>query len=247
MSVKTLVAMVMGLSVVMAVTGPAAAAEKALNVVVLTGGHDFDKAAFPKVFEGHADIQVTFADQKDHSEIFEDISDWKYDVIVFYNMSAKISVKRQENLLKLLDKGVGLVPLHHVLGAYPEWPEFSKIIGGRYLLKPQEWEGQQRPGSTYKEGIMLKMHVEADHPVTSGIQDFEIEDEGYKGQWHDSSAKLLLSCVNDASDKEIAWCKTYRNSRVCTIQAGHGPEAYANPNYRKLVYQAIRWVAEKGK
>lgn len=235
----------MGLVLVNTASAADRPAGKVINVVVLTGGHDFDKKAYPKVFEGDDDIKVTFADQKDHSEIFEDISEWKYDVIVFYNMSQKISEKRRENFLKLCERGVGLVPTHHNLCAYQEWPEFNKIIGARYHAKAEQWEGQQRPGSTYKHDITMKIKVEADHPVVSGITDFEIYDEGYKGQWMDTSAKLLLSCQHEASDQRIAWVKTYRNSRVCTIQLGHGPEAFGNPNYRKLIAQAIRWTAGK--
>lgn len=245
MKATSLVAMVLGLGVVLAVAGVSRAAEKVLNVVVVTGGHEFDTKAFPKVFEGYPDIQVTFAQQKDHSELFEDISDWKYDVIVFYNMTQKISEKRRENFLKLLDRGVGLVPMHHTLGAYQEWPEYSKIIGGRYFLKEEEWEGAKRAGSTYKHDIDMKVHVEADHPVTSGVKDFEIHDEGYKGQWRDPSATLLLSTWHGDSDVALAWCKTYRQSRVCTIQLGHDGQSYANPGFRKVVIQAIRWVGGK--
>jgi type 1 glutamine amidotransferase len=31
--------------------------------------------------------------------------------------------------------------------------------------------------------------------------------------------------------------------KVIYIQLGHGPSAYSNPNYRKLIQQAIEWSA----
>ncbi len=60
-----------------------------IKVVVVTGGHDFEHDPFFKLFQGYSDIQYVEAAQKDHSELFEDISNWDYDVIVLYNMIAE--------------------------------------------------------------------------------------------------------------------------------------------------------------
>ena len=224
----------------------AQAPAKPLNVVVLTGGHDFDQKVFPKLFEGHDGLSFTIVALKDHSEIFEDISGFKFDVIVFYNMTQKISEKRRANFLALLDRGVGLVPLHHVICAYQEWPEFNRIIGARYFQKAEMFEGKEHAKSTYKHDLDMPIRVvEPSHPITRGLKDFTLRDEGYKSQWFDPQAKLLLSTSHADSDAPIAWCKTYAKSRVCTIQLGHGPEAYTDLNYRQLLAQAIRWTAER--
>jgi type 1 glutamine amidotransferase len=74
------------------------------------------------------------------------------------------------------------------------------------------------------------------------MKDFVIHDETYKGQWFDPSAKVLLTTSEGTSDKVVAIAKTYRKSRVVTIQLGHGPN-YDDANYRKVVSEAIRWTA----
>jgi type 1 glutamine amidotransferase len=42
----------------------------------------------------------------------------------------------------------------------------------------------------------------------------------------------------------IGWTKTVGNSRIVYLQPGDGPDTYAAPEYRRLVENAIRWVAD---
>jgi type 1 glutamine amidotransferase len=215
-----------------------------INAVVLTGGHDFDEKSFPSLFAGYDDIRVERKHQKDDSELFEDISDWKYNVVLFYNMGQKISPKRQENFLSLLDRGVGVVALHHCIAAYGNWPEWSWTIGGRYFSQNEQFVGNSYSQSLYKHDVSVPVHVEdPNHPITRGLKDYTVMDETYKGQWVDPQAHILLTTQEATSDTALAWCKTSRRSRVCYIQLGHGPK-FDEPNYRQLVSQAIRWTAE---
>ena len=41
----------------------------------------------------------------------------------------------------------------------------------------------------------------------------------------------------------VGWAKNAINSRVVYLQPGDGPAAYDSPDYRRLVENAIRWVA----
>lgn len=223
----------------------ALAAEKTINVVVVTGGHDFDTKAFPNLFADLPDVKVTYAPQKDDSELFEDLSDWTYDVIVFYNMGKKISEKRQANLLKLLDRGVGIVALHHCIAAYPNWDQWARIIGGKYFEKAGEMDGVQFKASTYLHDRDEPIRVEAEHAVTKDVKDFVLHDETYKGQWFDPNNKVLLTTTDETSDKPVAWAKSFAKSRVFYMQLGHGPQAYSDTNYRLLVSNAIHWTAGK--
>jgi type 1 glutamine amidotransferase len=220
--------------------------EDTLRVVVVTGGHGYDKEKFGALFEGNEGVEFVFEDQKDHSEIFEDISGWDYDVIVFYSMTQNISEKRQQNFLTLLDKGVGVVSLHHNMAAFNKWPEFQKIIGARYLLAPVEQAGKTIPGSTYKHDMDIDVKVvDKKHPVSKGVTEFTVFDETYKGCVFEPDNHILLTTDNPTSDKTIGWVRTHKNARVCCIQLGHGPSIFSNPQYKKLVAQAVKWTAKK--
>ena len=215
-----------------------------IKALVVTGGHGFERKPFFTLFEGYDDIEYVEAQLKDHSEIFEDISEWDYDVIVFFNMTQKISPKRQENFTKLVKDGVGVLALHHCMGSYQEWPEYIKIIGGRYNLKASEQGGVKREASTYKHDADFTVHIEdTKHPITRGLSDFAVHDETYKKCSFEKDNHLLLTTNHPDSDTEIGWVRRYGSGKVCFIMTGHGPSVYAHPSYRQLVARAIRWSA----
>ncbi len=150
-------------------------------MLVVTGGARLRRAGIPGVFAARRSRR-DLHDLKDESEVFEDIGDWPYDVLVLYNMSQKISEKRKKNFLALLDRGVGLVVLHHAIAAFNDWPEYWKIIGARYFLKDTGVDGKTIPASTYRHDVDIPCKIEDPaHPVTAGLKDFVVRDETYKG------------------------------------------------------------------
>ena len=211
-----------------------------IEVIVVTGGHGFEEEPFLSLFEGYEDIEYSRAHLQDHSEIFEDVDDWDYNVIVLFNMTQKISPKRRENFVKLLDRGVGVLALHHSMGSFQNWPEYRKIIGGKYYTKPMD----DHAASTYKHDIDFSVCIEdASHPITRGLSDFEVHDETYKSCGFEKDNHVLLTTDHPTSDESIGWVRKYGKARICCIQVGHGPSVYADPNYRRLIARAIRWCA----
>ncbi len=213
-----------------------------IKVAVVTGGHNFEQKPFLEMFNSFDGIRYVHVALKDDSEIFEDIDDWPYDVIVLYNMTQKISPKRRKNFVSLLDKGVGLVALHHSIAAFQEWPEYRKIIGARYFLSDVVENGITYKRCTYKHDVTFAVKVEdKNHPITRALDDFTINDETYKGYLVDRDNLLLLSTDEPSNNESICWTRKYGNSKVVYIQAGHGSKAYKNENYRTLVANAIKW------
>lgn len=221
--------------------------DSSLKAVIVTGGHDFERTSFFSMFNSFENIDYVEARQKDDSEIFEHASNLDpYDVIVLYNMSQKISDRRKKNFIDILNKGKGLVVLHHAVGAFDNWREYENIIGARYLHAESDRAGRTYKKSTYKHNVDMKVNVaQTGHPVTHEIDDFEIHDEIYKGCYFKDDNNVLLTTDESTSDKTIGWTRQYGKSRVCYIQLGHGPEAYNNKNYGKLVSNAIKWSAGK--
>jgi len=224
---------------------PCSETAKKIRVVVVTGGHDFEHDPFFVMLRQCPKMEVTEAAQKDHSELFEDISNWNYDVIVLYNMTQNISPKRQANFVTLLkDKGVGLVAMHHAMGAFQEWEQYRKITGTKYPLKPQEIEGVQDATGTYKHDVDLSIHVaDPKQAITRGMKDFEIHDEGYNGCWFAKDNHVLLTVDHPASNRTVAWTRTFGKARVFTLQLGHDAKAYVNPNLGQIMMRGICWSA----
>ncbi len=219
------------------------AIDPVIKAVVVTGGHAFEKSFFD-VFKGHDDISYVNVDVKNGAELFEDISNWDYDVIVLYNMSRDISAKQQANFKKLLDDGVGLFMTHHAMGAWNGWDEYRRIVGTKFILKDSELDGEQWKRSLTKHDVDLKVHVvDEEHTITRGMKDFVIVDETYGKCWMADDNHVLLSTDEPSSNKEICWVRSYGKARVCGLELGHDGKAYANANYRRLIAMGIRWCA----
>jgi sugar phosphate isomerase/epimerase/type 1 glutamine amidotransferase len=211
-----------------------------IRVLVITGGHGFEHDPFMNMFKGHPDIQAKEVTQPTALAYFAPEKADEYDVMVWYDLWEKISEQDKKNLVELLNKGKPLVALHHCLSDYMEWPEAGKILGGRY------WIGDRphHTTSTYTQNQTYTAHLaDPEHPITRFMKDFEVVDEVYGNLevWPD--VKPLLTVDHPKSNKVVAWTHTYGKSPVAYIQIGHGPTAFANPNYRRMVAQAIRWAA----
>lgn len=214
------------------------ATNAAIHALVITGGHGFQEKPFWEMFDSFENFSydaVTFP------EAFKYLSvegAKAYDALVFYDMWQEITPAQQQAYLELLNHGKPIVYLHHALISFQKWAEFRKIVGGYWI-----------PGEgTYKHGVQFTVQIaDPDHPVTRGLDDFEIEDETYNNFHVNPDVHVLLRVEHPQSGPVIGWTRQYGNSPLVYIQLGHDGLAYSNPNYRKLVNQAIRWVTSRAK
>jgi type 1 glutamine amidotransferase len=218
--------------------------EGKIRVLVLTGGHGFQEQPFYAMFDAMDDVTYTKAQLPAEADLLRpDLTD-SFDVLVFYDMCRGFQPEQYAQFKALLNKGIGVVALHHTLVAHQDWPEYEKIIGGKYLFNPRTVGGQTQPGSTFKHDVDLSVKVAVTtHPITRGLPDFEIHDEAYKSFATDQEVQVLLTTDHPDSDPELAWVKTYGNSRVFYLRLGHDQNAYHNANYQTLLSRGIRWAA----
>lgn len=215
------------------------------EVLVVTGGHGFDKKQFRKAFSKCTDMKLDIVQHEEFAGMLENGSVVECDAVVLYNFKTRLTDAQRAAFLNMLDQGTGLIALHHGVAAYPEWQEYPEIIGCKYFLKPQEWKGTKHERCKWKHDVEMQVHIAAeDHPVTEGLQDFTLTDESYYGQCFDPDATVLLTTTAETSDEPLAQARNFNGSRVSYIQLGHGAHAFNDPNYQQLLAQAIRWVSE---
>jgi uncharacterized protein len=216
-----------------------------IDVLVVTGGHGFDREPFFALFDGSDDIRYVEHRLKDDSEVFEDVSNWEYDVVMLYHMTQNISPKRQDNFVRLLkNHGIGVVVVHHAEAAFQSWLEYHQIIGTAYIYLDVEIDGKPWPHGKCEGNQDIAVTVrDCQHPITRGMQDFHIHDETYKGRWWAEGNHILLTTDHPQNDAPVAWTRQYGRSRVFNIQFGHDKKAYDCPQYRDLIVRGIRWTA----
>ncbi|HVM49781.1 MAG TPA: ThuA domain-containing protein [Candidatus Acidoferrum sp.] len=238
------------LAVVVALAGCAARSAAnhtgKIRVLLVTGGHGFEREPFLKLFRDNPEITCTWVEHPNAHTMLTAEASKSWDVLVMYDFNQKISEAAQADFLARLKEGKGLVVLHHAIAAYPEWPEYWNIVGAHYYLAATNVAGVAKKRSGWKEGLHFRIHVaDPAHPVTRGMTDFDTHDEAYK--WFDVSTEChpLWTTDEAESNKVIAWAKSYKGARVVYIQSGHDHFAYENPNYQQMVRQAIEWVARR--
>ena len=212
------------------------------KILIITGGHEFEREFFFNMFAAMPDIEFTSAEHPAANNIYAAEALENYDVLVYYDMNQDISEEQKKAFLQMVEKGKGLVFLHHSLASYQDWPEYMHIQGGRYHLDPQDTSKK----STYKHDVQMDVKVlDPDHPVTKGIADFTIHDEVYENFEVLPTVHPLLKTDHPESGEIIGWAQQTGKTKSVTIQLGHDHFAYENENFSRLVYQAIRWGAGK--
>jgi type 1 glutamine amidotransferase len=224
---------------------PTVAAERSATIraLVVTGGHDFEKQPFADLFAGHDGIEVAFAQHPQAGEMFAADKADAYDVLVFYDMPAKLPSEQLERLTRLLDRGKGVVGLHHTLASVPNRTEYHHMLGGKFLFQSAVINGVKHRNSTFHHGQVIPVRIaDTASPITAGLKEFTIHDETYNHFLVDAHVHPLLTTDHPMSGKVLAWTHRAGNSPVVYIQLGHDAQAYRHPSYRRLVANAIRWA-----
>ena len=151
-----------------------------LRVLVLTGGHPFDRPSFNDMLDALPDV---WWEEVAHPEAQARLAPGRVgaDVVLAYDLPGVTFRPGQPPLLPapspelvagmegLLDEGQPFVFLHHALASWPAWPEFAEIVGGRYHYAPATLRGQEWPDSGYRHDVHQTLRVVApDHPVCAG-------------------------------------------------------------------------------
>ena len=198
-----------------------------VRVLLVTGGHDHEPSLYA-LFDKDPEIQTTV---DPHPKAFSSDLRKRYDVIVLYDLVTEgLDAKKQENLKQYVESGKGIVVLHHAIGDYVDWPWWYESVTGVKYDKTLKWKHDQT----------MDVRVVRKHPVTAGLDSFTIHDETYQGSTISGKAVALLETDNPISDKGVAWLGL--RDRVVTIQLGHDHAAHENPNYRRLIKNAILWA-----
>ena len=255
------------------------------SLLTVARGHPYDREAFAALFAGLEDFDVTLVEQPAaQSCLVPDAAD-RYDAILCYDMPG-VDFSRgepvpgviepdpgfQDGFLAMLERGMGMVLMHHALAAWPSWPAYAEVVGGRFHYQPAELRGEQWPDSGYRHKVEHTVSVLLDHPVTDGIPgNFQITDELYPcpvfegdvvpllrsdftfdSEHFYSAAHAVAGDMNSrqgwqhpAGSSLVGWVKSWGNSPIVYLQGGDDAQAMGNEHFRRLVHNAVRWVSSE--
>lgn len=145
-----------------------------IRVLVITGGHDYQKEQFNKMLSGLGENIICSVEELPGAfSMFLPENRDKYDVLVFYHMWQSITPEQADAFADCIKQGKPLVALHHSICAFDDWPEYFRIIGGKYFHKPTEVDGKTYPACSYQHDLHFMVNIaDKKHPVTRGDKRF---------------------------------------------------------------------------
>jgi hypothetical protein len=178
-----------------------------------------------------------------------------------------------ESWATLTAAGMPILALHHSIASWPTWEGFAEILKGRFHYAPATLRGVAYPDSGYAMNVAQRFTVaNSSHPVCAGLPaDFELVDETYQCPVFDDEVEVLIrtdaprdahhhasayAAVRRETNPEwthapasdaVAWTHLVGRSRVVYLQPGEGPESFDNPWYRRIVDNAVGWLASQKK
>lgn len=216
---------------------------KPLRVLLVLGGHGFQKEQFDVMLKSIQGVEFEKVYHPDSYLKFTPDQINNYDVVMQYDMNKNMPAQAREDYMQMISGGKGLVVVHHSYCGNEDFPEYKKIIGGQYYHT--EWKDEQgvtHPKPTYEHDVHVSATVvDRRHPVTKGVVDFQIIDELYRGGYIASDVKPLVAS-DDSGCPLVCWTKNYGKGRVVTLLLGHDNQAWVNPSFTTLLRNALFYV-----
>lgn len=162
------------------------------------------------------------------------------DTYLLYTSGGLFPTAQQEALAAAVRGGKGLVGIHgaNILGWQgdgldPADRPMFELLGNRYLSHgPGHHEGRHT------------IEIVGDHPITEGIDDFELFDEYYEFELADDDVQVLARRHRaDGAEIPVMYARQVGDGRVVYLALGHDLRSWAEPPVRELVRRALQWTA----
>ena len=123
--------------------------------------------------------------------------------------------------------------------ASSDWPEYRSICR-------RVWDHDANSGHD-KYGNFAVAPTEIQHPITSGINSFETEDELYYNQQGELPIEpLLVARSKDTGNNEpMAWAYFYGEGKVFQTVLGHDFKSLSTSEVQRLLNRAALWTMGK--
>jgi putative membrane-bound dehydrogenase-like protein len=156
-----------------------------------------------------------------------------YDALIVYANIDRIEPAQEKALLDYVAGGGGFVPLHCASYCFRNSEAYVKLVGAQF----------QRHGT----GEFETKTVDAQHPITRGLEPFKTWDETYHHTKHNEADRHVLQVRAEGDrDEPWTWVRTHGKGRVFYTAYGHDGRTWGQPGFHDLVERGIRWAANKG-
>lgn len=124
-----------------------------------------------------------------------------------------------------LAAGAALLALHITATAFPDWPDWEAILGGRWV-----------EGTTFHpERGPFRVLIDPGSPVVAGLADFDTDDEAYTALRARPGVTVLAHHEYEDGAHPLGWLHRFGAAPVGYLALGHDGHAYDTTGTRELL------------
>jgi type 1 glutamine amidotransferase len=157
-----------------------------------------------------------------------------FDVVVFFNTGGELTPAQKQGLVGFVEGGGGFVGFHSAADSFhDDLEDWHRFLGGHFVGHP----------AYRKYPVTI---VDKRHPVTRGMDDFEITDEQYYLDYDKDRIHVLATGPGkEPGDPPMpaVWVRQPGKGRLFYMGFGHDARVCHDPNFKRLLCRATLWAA----
>jgi type 1 glutamine amidotransferase len=176
------------------------------------------------------------------------------DLVVQCNTMNSIEKEEFEGLRAAVEAGTGLAGWHGgIADSYRNNSDYLTLVGGQFGCHPGKAPEERTGGQpdNYVPYTVNMLPAAADHPITAGIEDFDLVTEQY---WvlSDDYVDVLATTTqavrawdpwNRPVTSPAIWTRQWGKGRVFVATPGHNVEVLQDTNVKTIIERGLLWAA----
>lgn len=176
------------------------------------------------------------------------------DLILQCNTMTTIEREEFEGLRAAIEAGTGMAGWHGgIADSYRNNSDYLHMIGGQFACHPGK-EPSERIGEASDNFIPYTVNMlpaAKNHPITAGIEDFELVTEQYwilTDDYLDVLATTTLASRDfDAWNRPVTapaiWTRQWGKGKIFVATPGHSVEVLQDANVKTIIERGLLWAS----
>jgi type 1 glutamine amidotransferase len=140
----------------------------------------------------------------------------------------KLTDDQVRALTRWVRSGRALLAAHAATCIGDSTLDLGALFGGVFVSHPEPFTFTVYP-------------LSGEHPITAGIQAFDVHDEFYI-QKYDPSVAIHMAAIYQNVAYPMVWSRPEVKGRVAHVAPGHFPEVWNHAAYQRLMLQTASWL-----
>ncbi len=201
-------------------------------------GHHKPLERLPSIMSalGNKGINFTYTDKLEDINL-ENLN--RFDALMIYANWDEITPQAETALLAYVASGKGILPIHCASFCFRNSPEYVKMVGGQF------WK---HTTDTISANI-----IQPNNQIMKSVKGLKAFDETYLHSKLQADNNVLMTREIKADQTKdrpetktepYTWTRNYGKGRVFYTAFGHDEQTWENPDFHKLLENAIIWAVD---